>query len=157
MGDYWSGTERDAEQAYYMNFESVNIFTDPFHKNYTYSVRCVKASAQTYDAEAFEMKEGLKAYENKEYAKAVEWFTKAAEKGNIAGMNALGMFYIQNRDGQKAFEWYSKSAEKGNDLGMYQLGWLYANYDDVKDYQKSREWFVKALENGYENAKDAIA
>ncbi|MDY2735372.1 tetratricopeptide repeat protein, partial [Intestinibacter sp.] len=48
----------------------------------------------------------------------IEWYTKAAEKGNAWAQDNLGSFYEYGKgvekDINKAIEWYTKAASKGN-------------------------------------------
>jgi TPR repeat protein len=52
-----------------------------------------------------------------DYAKAREWYEKAADKGNTIAMVNLGMLYRNGwgvaQDYAKAREWYEKAANKG--------------------------------------------
>ena len=58
-------------------------------------------------------------------AKAVEWYTKAAEKGNSSAMYNLGYCFQrgkgveQNRT--KAVEWYTKAQDAGNENAEAQI------------------------------------
>ena len=74
-------------------------------------------------------------YENgPNYAKAREWYEKAAEKGDAPAMVHLGELY-----------------ERGNGVA---LGSLYGSGLDVlQDYLKAREWYEKAADKGDERAK----
>ena len=67
----------------------------------------------------------------KDYKKAVEWYTKAAEQGNAQGQFNLGYMYRNGKgvtkDDKKAVEWYTKSAEQGNAHGQNNLGYMYEN------------------------------
>ena len=53
-----------------------------------------------------------------DYAKAREWYEKAAAGGNVNAMFGLGLIYEFGRgvaqDYAKAREWYQKAADKGN-------------------------------------------
>jgi len=68
---------------------------------------------------------------NKNFSKAVEWYSKCAEKGFSFSMYNLGCCYeiggygIQ-QDYAKAAEWYSKGAAKGDSGSKYQLDKLKA-------------------------------
>jgi TPR repeat protein len=92
-----------------------------------------------------------------DYAKAREWFEKAADKGDAGAMNSLGWLYQNGygvaRDYVKAREWYEKAADKGETKAMLNLGWLYAKGVGVaQDYAKAREWYEKAADKGDEQA-----
>jgi len=53
----------------------------------------------------------------KDYAKAVEWYLKAAEQGEASAQNNLGYHYYNglgiSQDYAKAAEWYGKAAAQG--------------------------------------------
>ena len=92
-----------------------------------------------------------------DYARARDWYEKAAAKGDARAMYNLGLFY-QNGQGvaqdyAKAREWYEKAADKGEAEAMTNLGWLYQYGQGVwQDYVKARDWYERAAANGYANA-----
>jgi TPR repeat protein len=96
-----------------------------------------------------------------DFAKARQWYEKAAEKGEAAAMSNLGRLY---RDGQgalqdlaKAREWYKRAAEKGEATAMTALGHLYEDGQGVpQDFAKAREWYEKAAEKGEATAMTAL-
>jgi hypothetical protein len=84
-----------------------------------------------------------------DYAKAREWFEKAADKDDAIAMKNLGVLYhIGNgvtQDYAKAREWYEKAADKEDAIAMENLGVLYQNGLGVpRDFAKAREFFEKA-------------
>jgi TPR repeat protein len=90
-----------------------------------------------------------------DYAKAREWWEKAAAKDNVAAIGYLGILYRYGRgvpqDYAKAREWYEKAAALGYSPAMTELGVYYENGLGVpQDYAKAREWYEKAAakENG---------
>ena len=88
-----------------------------------------------------------------DYAKAREWYEKAADKGDASAMNNLGLLYHNGQgvaqDYAKAREWYEKAADKGDASAMTNLGVLYHNGQGVaQDYAKAREWYEKAADKG---------
>jgi len=98
-------------------------------------------------------------YENgygvaQDYAKAREWYEKAAAEGNAAAMVNLGALYAYGtgvpQDNAKAREWYEKAAAEGNAIAMGLLGGLYRT---EKDYAKAREWFEKGAAEGDASSK----
>jgi TPR repeat protein len=105
-------------------------------------------------------------YENgkgvpQDYAKAREWYEKAAAKDNAAAMNNLGGLYENGngvaQDYAKARELYEKAAAKGFGTPMSNLGWLYENGKGVpQDYAKARELYEKAAAKGNEDAKQRL-
>jgi len=90
----------------------------------------------------------------KDYKKALEWYTKAANQGN-----ALAQFYVGRRyadgalnipkDYKKALEWYTKAANQGNAQAQLNIGIMYQDGLGVpKDVRKSLEWYTKAANQG---------
>ena len=64
-----------------------------------------------------------------DYAKAREWYEKAADKGDANAMASLGLLYHNGQgvaqDYAKAREWYEKAADKGDADAMVNLGLLF--------------------------------
>jgi TPR repeat protein len=92
---------------------------------------------------------------SRNYDKALEWYEKAAAKGDADAMFDLGELYQEGQDegGQgvprnydTAREWYEKSAARNHSMAMVSLGWFYEHgYGGVQqDYVKARELFEKA-------------
>jgi TPR repeat protein len=92
-------------------------------------------------------------YENglgvqQDYAKAREWYEKAADRGDVVAMTNLGVLYENGQgvqhDYAKAREWYEKAAAKDDTRATY-LGVLYEKGRGVpQDYGKARELYEKA-------------
>jgi uncharacterized protein len=78
----------------------------------------------------------------KDYIKAVEWYTKAAEQGNADAQNNLGNRYYNGegveKNYEKAVEWFTKAAEAGNTKALRNL----RNY-----YHKQAAEDTKATKN----------
>jgi hypothetical protein len=109
-----------------------------------------------------EYNNGIEAYFNKDNRKAVEWYTKGAEKGHAGAMANLGTMYLNglgvSKDYRKAFEWYTKGAEKGDATAVACLGVMYSGGLGVpKDERKANEYYVKAANMGHEGAKKMVA
>ena len=97
-----------------------------------------------------------------DYAKAREWYEKAAAKGDASAMVNLGLLYENGhgvaQDYAKAREWYEKAADKGDASAMNNLGLLYNNGQGVaQDYAKAREWYEKAAAKGDASAMTTSA
>jgi TPR repeat protein len=120
-----------------------------------FGVGLQSAVAQNAEAEAemHEFKEAKKADAIGDYVKAMEWYLKAAEKGNSRAMNNIGFAYY-NGEGvtankAKAFEWYLKAAEKNNEVSMRNIAGLYRYGEGVtQSYDKAMEWYKKAAAHG---------
>jgi len=93
-----------------------------------------------------------------DFAKAREWYEKAADKGHVRAIFSLGLLYAKGegvtQDFGKARELYEKAADKGHVVAMSNLGGIYSNGLGVaKDYAKARKWYGKAADNGDATAK----
>lgn len=87
-------------------------------------------------------------------AKAVAWYTAAAEKGLAPAQYRLAVAYEKGlgvtRDAEKARTWYTAAAEQGNVRSMHNLGVLYAN---TRDMAKAVPWFQKAADYGLRDSQ----
>ena len=89
--------------------------------------------------------------------KAVEWYTKAADLGDLNAMFCLGRMYEYGvsveQDGTKAVEWYTKAADLGHSEAMYCLGYeYYIGFGVEQDGTKAVEWYTKAADLGHSGA-----
>ncbi|EXX63915.1 uncharacterized protein OCT59_008789 [Rhizophagus irregularis] len=97
-----------------------------------------------------------------DYSKAVEWYSKSSEGGNIKAMFELGICYEYGdediRDEKKAFNLYLKSAEGGYRRALYELGNCY-HYGrcTFKDEDKAFESYLKAAEKGHNFSQYEVA
>jgi TPR repeat protein len=61
---------------------------------------------------------GKACIEYKEYKEAAEWFTKAAEQGNMDAQYELGVLYLNGdgitKDSDKAIKWFNKAGDQGH-------------------------------------------
>ena len=121
----------------------------------------------------------------KNYAKAINWYKKAEEQGEIrakilSGLNSelsdilakaetghanaqfhLGVRYETGlgvpQDYAKAIEWFEKSAEQGYADAQFALGMLYRNgFGLAKNEVKAVEWYSKAAKSGNVMALEAL-
>ena len=89
-----------------------------------------------------------------DYAKAVEYYTKAANMGHAGAQNNLGVCYKNGegvkQDYAKAVEWYQKAANQGHARAQNNLGLCYEKGQGVnQDYAKAVEYYTKAANQGY--------
>jgi uncharacterized protein len=89
----------------------------------------------------------------KQFYEAIKLYRKAAEGGNLLGMNNLGAMYFDGlgvkQDKIEAAKWYRKAAEGGNFQSMNNLGAMYDNGHGVKqDKTEAVKWYRKAAEGG---------
>jgi TPR repeat protein len=105
--------------------------------------------------------EGEKAYEGKDFIAAMDWFTKAANKGNGFAMYEIGSMYYYGEgvtdDDTKAMEWFRKAADKGIADAMYEIGYMYHfGFGVTEDETKAMEWLRKAADKGNVDAMNQI-
>ncbi len=81
-----------------------------------------------------------------DYAKALQWWRKAAEQGIAVAGYLLGVMY-DNGEGvpqnyAEAVKWYRKAAEQGVAEAQYNLGFMYSRGKGVpQDYVQAHMWF----------------
>jgi len=98
----------------------------------------------------------------KDLAKAVEWYTRAAESDDPVAANRLGRIYLEGLgvapDHAKAIEWYRRAAETGYVPAQLNLGALYAEGRVIEqDDARAMEWFRKAAFEGKGVNRDLVA
>ena len=87
----------------------------------------------------------------KDYSKAFDLYSKAAEKGLAEAQNNLGSMYQNGwgvtQDYEKAKELYTKAAEQELAEAQYNLGVMYKNgWGVTQNYEKAKELYTKAAE-----------
>lgn len=91
------------------------------------------------------------SYNNsKDLAKAAEWYTKAANGGNMTAAYKLALYY-EERDPSEALRWYRQAAERGEDRrAMVSLGHMYDQGAEgvPADKDEAHRWFAMAAEEG---------
>ncbi len=81
-----------------------------------------------------------------DFAKALQWYRKAAEQGNVSAQSSLGIFYTTGRgvpqDDAEAVGWWHKAAEQGHANAQYNLGFMYGTGKGVpQDYVQAHLWY----------------
>ena len=93
---------------------------------------------------------------------AFEWFSKAAEQGDVESRFEQGQMHAQGlgtaQDFERAAECYQQAAEQGHAKAAFNLGFLFAHgqgveQDDVRAYQ----WYKISESCGYALAKSSAA
>jgi TPR repeat protein len=89
---------------------------------------------------------------------AMQWFTKAADKGDGLGMYNVGVMHQQGsgvpRDYAAARSWFEKAAASGEPIAMTGLGKMYFEGGPglAPDYKFARQWFDQAISRGDKTA-----
>ena len=97
--------------------------------------------------------EGMKEYENKNYAGALAKWQLLADKGYASAQFQLGWMYDQGLGVQQneaeAVNWYRKAAEQRDAYAQLNLGVMHANGRGVqKNEAVAVNWFRKSAEQG---------
>jgi len=103
--------------------------------------------------------EGIEAIEHKAYTEALCWFQKAADQGNAAAQEAIGILYYSGKgvakdEAQAAF-WFRKAAEQGSAISQTILGDIYlgGGRGVEPDPVRGLAWTRKAAEQGFAKAQ----
>jgi hypothetical protein len=107
---------------------------------------------------AGDLEDGLKFYQNKDYAGAANSWKKAAAQGNASAQAALGVLYEKGQgvpqDNVQAVFWYRKAADQGNAPAQTNLGFMYEKGQGVRqDNEQAVSWYRKAAERGTAEAQ----
>jgi TPR repeat protein len=113
-------------------------------------------------ARAGSLEDGMKAYQQKNYAKAFTLLKPMAEGGHAAAQYAVGRMYEDGfgtkRDYADAAKWYRLSAEQGNAQAQHALGVLYSvGWGVDRDAAEAVKWLRKSAEQGYYYAANDLA
>ena len=113
------------------------------------------AEAQTELGNAYNAGQaGLK----QDYAEALKWYRRAAEKGFAMAQYNLGLAYEQGRgvpvDERQAFKYYLQAAEQGLAAAQFNAGNMYAAGRGIgRDLFEANLWFKQAAEKGIAEAQ----
>jgi TPR repeat protein len=102
-------------------------------------------------AAAGPIEDGMEAYQEKDYVKAIQLWRPLAETGDATAQYQIGTLYAEGkgvaRDDVIAASWFRKAAEKGNANAQYDLGASYAEGLGVKkDDVEAAAWFRRAAD-----------
>ena len=89
---------------------------------------------------------------NSDPARAVDYYTKAANLGHLSAQFNLGLaYYVGNgveKNMQQAVYWWESAANNGHGSAQYNLGaLLWAGVDVPKDQATAMKWFRASLHN----------
>jgi TPR repeat protein len=106
-----------------------------------------------------EFEKGQSAYENEDYAEAVKWYLKAAEKGHASAQFNLYDIYREGKKGVKAnmneaLKWVLKAAEQGDDAAQE---CLCLDASHIKDDGVSKDTAENVIKWIKENAEQGNA
>ena len=91
------------------------------------------------------------------FGQAVEWYTKAAKRGNMFAQNNLGNLYDDGKGCEKnpamAVFWYKQAVKSGCAEAAGNLG---VHYRQLGKKRWARYWFERAVAMGDEEAEEEI-
>ncbi len=119
------------------------------------AIRAFKAAAALNNAQAFYLV-GI-IYEAKHVDKAIEWHTKALQRGIKGARINLARLYNRNHEPKEAQRLYHEAAEDGDAYAQYLLYEQYIQTDNTKTNAMAREWARRSAENGFPSAEYAYA
>jgi TPR repeat protein len=99
----------------------------------------------------------------RDYAKAAEWYKRAADAGDREGMFALAMIRLSGRGGvapnrEEGAKWLASSAKLGNPKASYNLALLYLDGQTFpQDIKRAAELLRVAADAGNPEAQYALA
>ena len=93
--------------------------------------------------------------------KAMQWYVKAAEQGNVDAQYTMGSLYHYGygigQNYEEALVWYFKAAIQGDATAQYTTGMFYhQGYGVAQDYKEAMKWYLKAAEQGNAAAQNSI-
>ena len=99
------------------------------------------------------LEQGLDAYHQGDYAKALELWRPLADKGDADAQYRLGSLYAEGKGVEQndatALVWYQRAAEQGNALAQYNVGASYvAGLGIAKSDVDAVKWFRRAADQG---------
>ena len=99
------------------------------------------------------LQKGYDAYDKEDYEKALQLWTKSAEKGNAEAQYRLGRLYDRGEGTEEnpvlALEWYTKAAEQGVEEAQTNLGALYDLGRGTEENDiAAAKWFAAAAKQG---------
>jgi TPR repeat protein len=97
--------------------------------------------------------EGVRAYEEKNFAVAIREFREADRQNDARAQYYLGRMYLMwegvRADYKQSVYYFRRSAEQGNVNAQFYLGTLFYLGEGVsQDYAKAVEWYTKAATQG---------
>ena len=114
-------------------------------------VACADTSTEPANESPLDV--GIKAVDDKDFAKAVTIFSDLAKAGNAEAQHNLAMLYRTGKGVEKnlsaSFKWIQLAADQGVADAQYYTAHMYDNGESVgKNPQKAFEWYLKAAEHG---------
>jgi TPR repeat protein len=116
------------------------------------------AAAAITPAWAGPLEDGIDAYKEGDFVKALQIWRPLADGGNVEAQYRLGIMYAEGKgvapDDGEAAVWFERAAERGNAAAQYNLGVSYSEAIGVrKDNAAAAKWFRRAADQGFAYAQ----
>jgi TPR repeat protein len=107
-------------------------------------------------------REALKAYKERDYAKAMSLWEEEAKHKNDQAMTNIGLMYLKGegveKDYTQAKEWFEKASNYDNDSANYNLALMYQTRLGVEeDEAKAIEYFRRSAAKNHQGANFRLA
>ena len=148
--------------ALIVGLAAVGVIFHPFSSSTPPTVAAVKAAAPATRPPAVKAPAGPAATPGGTAASlgSLDDIVAAANRGEAAAQNALGVKYASGEDGlprddTKAVEWYRKAAQQGFAKAQANLGDMYLSGRGGldKDYTQALSWYLKAAQQDFPDAQ----
>jgi TPR repeat protein len=111
------------------------------------------AAACLSPALAGPLEDGLEAYQEKDYLKAVQVWRPLAQAGDREAQYRLGVMYAEGKgvapNDAEAALWFERAANQGEPMAQYNLAASYVEGTGVrKDMAAAVKWFRRAADQG---------
>ncbi len=137
----------------------MNIFTQSYHlARYSTSVLLLSSMFIANAQAITNYDDAMLAFENRDYATALNIVLPMAQNNDIDAMTLLGRIYDEGYNQEKeAFSWFKRAAKLGNAQAQVELAELYDAGEGVtQDTEQAVIWYEKAAEQGHEEALLAL-
>ena len=136
-----------------IGFIASTIITSPFDE----SIKKVFGNPEKYKSKKLAKMLRIE----KDLAKAVEWYKKAAEQNDYRAMCCMGSYFLMGQAvpcmPERAFQLFEKAANANIPAAQYNLSILYRYGEGVeKDIDLADTWRMKAAQNGFKLAIEEI-
>lgn len=106
-------------------------------------------------------RDGVKAYNQKDFPRALSLWLPLAEQDNALVQTLVGSMYAYGegteRNDVQAVKWFTRAAIHGSAQAQYNLGIMYEQGFGVeKDLDEARRWLLAAAEQGREEARKRL-
>ena len=99
------------------------------------------------------LEDGMEAYQEKDYLKAIQVWRPLAQSGDASAQYRLGVMFAEGKgvapNDAEAALWFERAAEQGEPMAQYNLGASYVEGTGVrKDLVAAAKWFRRAADQG---------